>query len=280
MLKMITTKMAPFAAFAIEQLKGIRVVLTDIDDTITRDGQLPAKSLSSMENLTAAGIHVIPVTGRPAGWCDHIARMWPVAAVVGENGALYYSYDHQSRKMRSFFAREAGQRVRDRKKLDHLAKLILEQVPGAGLATDQPYRLSDLAIDFREDVEPLSEEDIQAILQILDKGGATSKVSSIHVNAWFGAFDKLTTTRKCLLDLFAIDAEKDNECILFTGDSPNDEPMFAYFRHSVGVANVGHFHLQHEPAWITTKASADGFAEVADAILRVRGNNFRHGEYQ
>ena len=77
-------------------LDRIRYVLTDIDDTVTTDGRLPAKSYDALERLQNAGLAVIPITGRPAGWCDMIARFWPVDAVVGENGAFYFSYDRQS----------------------------------------------------------------------------------------------------------------------------------------------------------------------------------------
>ena len=83
-----------------QALRDLRILLTDIDDTITSDGQLEAEAYGALHRLNAAGIAVIPVTGRPAGWCDHIARMWPVAGVVGENGAFYFIYDRKRRKMR------------------------------------------------------------------------------------------------------------------------------------------------------------------------------------
>ena len=78
--------MKPFAQFPADHKKKIRFVLTDIDDTLTNNGRLPSASLVAMEKLQAAGIRVIPITGRPAGCCDHMARMWPVDGLVGENG--------------------------------------------------------------------------------------------------------------------------------------------------------------------------------------------------
>jgi hypothetical protein len=260
----------PFKECPQETLRQINVILTDIDDTITSNGRLPAASLAAIEKLTEAGIIVIPVTGRPAGWCDHIARMWPVAAVVGENGALYFSYDREKRKMRSYYAKESEERISDREKLNRLRNDVLHKVPGAGIASDQNYREADLAIDFCEDVDPLSEEQVRQILDILEKGGATTKVSSIHVNAWFGAYDKLTTSRKCLIDLFDIDMDTQNQSIMFVGDSPNDVPMFAYFQNSVGVANVRKFNLTNDPTWVTSREDAAGFQEITEAILSAR----------
>ena len=220
-----------------------------------------------MEELEAIGVQVIPVTGRPAGWCDHIARMWPVAAVVGENGALYFSYNRDRRKMINWYARGEAQAIEDRKRLKALAEEVLRTVPGAALASDQPYRLTDLAIDFCEDVPRLPREQIKTIVSILQAGGATTKISSIHVNAWIGEHDKLTTSCKCLRDLFGVDPEQANRTILYAGDSPNDEPMFAYFENSVGVANVRNFSLQSEPTWVTKGCSGEGFSEIAVAVM-------------
>lgn len=262
--------MRPFSECPRETLSSIKVVLSDIDDTITSNGLLPATSLSAMEKLFEAGIIVIPVTGRPAGWCDHIARMWPVHAVVGENGAMYFSYDRQQKKMRTYYAKDSAERKMDRKKLEQLKEAVLKAVPEAGIASDQNYREADLAIDFCEDVAPLSEERINRILDILKNGGATTKVSSIHVNAWFGNYDKLTTTRICLKDVFQIDSDEENKSIIFMGDSPNDAPMFAYFTHSVGVANVRNYNLSHSPTWVASKDSAAGFLEIATSLLAAR----------
>ena len=68
-------------------LKEIRYVFTDIDDTLTDNGSLRASAYSAIEALDNAGIAVIPITGRPAGWCDLIARFWPVRGVVGDIAA-------------------------------------------------------------------------------------------------------------------------------------------------------------------------------------------------
>ncbi|MBV6656923.1 MAG: HAD family hydrolase, partial [Devosiaceae bacterium] len=186
-------------------------ILTDIDDTITTEGQLPADAYAMLEKLSAAGLLVIPITGRPAGWCDMIARFWPVAGVVGENGALAMRYDREARKMRRVLNMDGAQRDENRAKLTALADTILTDIPGAALASDQQYREADLAIDFCEDVPPLSEAEIDRIVVHFKAAGAVAKVSSIHVNGWFGDWDKLTMTKRFLADEFGIDLEATRE---------------------------------------------------------------------
>lgn len=126
---------------------GIRLVLTDIDDTLTCEGRLRAEAYAALEELTQAGFVVAPVTGRPAGWCDLIARFWPVAGVVGENGALYFAYDQEARTMRRVYAAPAAERAANRARLDAIRARVLAEIPGAAVSADQAYREADLAID-------------------------------------------------------------------------------------------------------------------------------------
>lgn len=262
--------MRPLADLPAADRLAVRFVLTDIDDTLTSDGCLPSSSLAAMERLQAAGLRVIPITGRPAGWCDHIARMWPVDAVVGENGAFWFAYDRTARTMRSGFAKSAAERDADRVRLEHLRQQILAEVPGAGVASDQFCRIADLAIDFCEDVPPLPAAAVDRIVGLFDQAGATARVSSIHVNGWFGTHDKLTMTRTCLAEVFGLGPNELNDSCVYVGDSPNDQPMFAFFRNSVGVANVRDFALETMPTWVTEGASAAGFRELAEALMEVR----------
>ena len=261
--------MKPFHTFPRETRAQINYVLTDIDDTLTLDGKLPAVAYGAMEQLQQAGIKVIPITGRPAGWCDHIARMWPVEGLVGENGAFYFYYDSRNRKMVRSFWRSDEQRQKDRKLLARLQERILRNVPGCRVSVDQPYREADLAIDFCEDVEPLSMDAIKKIVSIFESAGAVAKISSIHVNGWFGDYDKLAMTKRLFSEIFQIDLDSRKESIVFSGDSPNDAPMFAFFSHSVGVANVLQFsdELVCKPAWITREKGGYGFEEMVDILL-------------
>jgi len=249
--------------------KSIRYVLADIDDTLTHDGRLPAVVFGAMEHLQKAGICMIPITGRPAGWCDHIARMWPVDGIVGENGAFYFHYDNKQRKMQRRYFKSEKQRSADRKKLEKLKWEILDKIPGCRVSADQHYREADLAIDYCEDVPPLPMEDIDRIVRLFETSGARAKISSIHVNGWFGAYDKLTMTRMLFAEVFKEDLAAVEENIIFIGDSPNDVPMFQFFTHSVGVANILQFKdkITHLPAWVTQQEGGYGFAEMVDLIL-------------
>ena len=149
--------MRPVADLPLAALRDVRAVFTDIDDTLTSDGRLPAEAYAALERLEAAGLAVVPITGRPAGWCDMIARFWPVAGVVGENGAFYFSYDRGRRKMiQRFFATDEERRT-NRRRLDALRERILAEVPGTGIASDQLYREADLAIDVCRSEEHTSE---------------------------------------------------------------------------------------------------------------------------
>ncbi len=261
--------MNPFKTFPKETRQQIRYVLTDIDDTLTLDGKLPAVAYGAMERLQQNGIKVIPITGRPAGWCDHIARMWPVDGLVGENGAFYFYYDEKQRKMARRYWRDAKQRKSDTVKLDALAIQILQKVPGCMISADQSYREADLAIDFCEDVQPLAMAEVKKIVSLFEEAGAVAKISSIHVNGWFGDYDKLAMTKKLFEEIFSISLENNKHEILYSGDSPNDAPMFAFFQNSVGVANILDFtdEITHEPTWVTQKEGGYGFAEMVDILL-------------
>ena len=266
------TTMRPLKAFPAAARRRLRVVLCDIDDTLTLDGRMPAASYGALERLQQAGLKVLPITGRPAGWCDHIARMWPVDGVVGENGALAFHYDRANRRMLRRYWKNAAERAADRTRLEALQARILAAVPGAAVASDQAYREADLAIDYCEDVPPLDDAAVARIVALFEAAGARAKVSSIHVNGWFGDYDKLSMTLLVLEQLIGIDGAAERDAILFAGDSPNDAPMFAFFPNSVGVANLRDFagRLEAEPRWITENRGGDGFAELADAVLEVR----------
>jgi len=261
--------MKPFEQFPAAAKKSIAYVLTDVDDTLTNHGRLPAVVFAAMERLQSAGIATIPVTGRPAGWCDHIARMWPVTGLVGENGAFYFRYDERGRKMQRRYFKSETQRLADRRRLEELKAEILHEVPGCRVSADQAYREADLAIDFCEDIERLPDRDINKIVRLFESAGAQAKISSIHVNGWFGDYDKLAMAAMMFEEVYDRRLKEVAQQVIYIGDSPNDAPMFAYFPHSVGVANVVEFggQLEHSPAWITAKEGGYGFAEMVEILL-------------
>ena len=264
-------RLLPLDALRPSEVQDLVGVLCDIDDTLTVAGRLVPAAFTALQALSDSGLAVIPVTGRPAGWCDHIARAWPVRGVVGENGGLWFWMQHdgvRERLARGFW-QPADTRSENRAKLDALAAQILAAVPGTALASDQGYRALDLAVDFCEDVPPLPRPAIDAIVAAFDTVGATCKVSSIHVNGWFGDFDKLSGFRR-LTESLGLPAAADRWA--FVGDSANDAPMFAHFPVSVGVSNVDHF-LDRLPVWPRFRSAepgGHGFAAFARCLLDLR----------
>ncbi len=252
----------------------VHTVLADIDDTLSTDGRITAHAYQALESLREAGLRVIPVTGRPAGWCDHIARMWPVDAVVGENGAFWMWHDDAAGRLRSRHRLDEPARAAQAQRLRAIAERILHEVPGCALASDQFCRLYDIAIDFREDVPPLPPAAVERIVSLMREAGLHAKISSIHVNGWLGDWDKLETTRLMMRERFGIDVDDPAErtrCV-FVGDSPNDAPMFAFFPNAVGVANVVDFagRIDTMPTWVTPSRAGTGFAELAQRLLEAR----------
>ena len=264
--------MLPLHELPDADLASIEGLFLDIDDTLTTHGRLPAHAYAALEALYDTGLCVVPITGRPAGWCDHIARMWPVDAVIGENGAFYFWHDAEARKLQQRFLADGADRAANAERLKVVATEILQAVPGCALASDQFCRIADIAIDFCEDVPPLPKGEVERIATLMRAAGMTAKISSIHVNGWFGDYDKLGMARLLMRERYGVDLDNQRQRYLFIGDSPNDEPMFGYFPHAVGVANVAAFaaDMTHPPAYVTTGRCGDGFVELAQRLLAVR----------
>jgi HAD superfamily hydrolase (TIGR01484 family) len=262
---MSTQSLTPAEAIPAEVCRRIRYVFSDIDDTITLGGRIPAAAFAALWAAHDAGLRVVPITGRPAGWCDHLARMWPVAAVVGENGALAFSLEGE--RMRRIWAPRQPDAA---ERLERIREEVLAEVPGCKVASDQRYREYDLAIDIREEVPALDDAALDAIVAIFERHGAVAKVSSIHVNGYFGDHDKLSMCKRCLPELLG--EELDPERAVFLGDSPNDEPMFRHFPHAVGVANLKSFahRMKALPRYLTRAEGGEGFAEFLAILLARR----------
>ena len=258
--------MRPFEHFPAARIGAVRFVLTDVDDTLTDGPRLPAAAYAAIERIEDAGVRVIPVTAAPAGWCDLICRMWPVAAVIGENGGLCFRHDRAAAETERHFWSPEAERQSDRDRLAALGARIKTLVPGAALADDQPYRQTTLA--FRNPGPPMSEQ----IVAVLAAAGARTVANSLWVLGWFGGFDKLAMARRMLARLFACDIERERETFIYVGDSLNDEPMFGFFPNSVGVATVRRYvaRMATPPQWVTRGGGGSGFVEVADALLRCR----------
>ena len=275
---MSSTRPAPVSSLPQRLCRDLEYLFVDVDDTLTTDGMLPDSSYCALWDLSRAGIRIVPVTGRPAGWCDHIARMWPVRGVVGENGAFVYRYDRAARKMRRRHQdashRDTAVASSERaSRLRRVAERVLKEVPGTALAADQPFRISDMAIDYCEDVPALPARSVQEICRILREENVHFKVSSIHVNFWLGEFDKLSGARLFVTEDAGVDFSALAEKTVFVGDSPNDEPLFDGFPHSIAVGNIRRFldDIRHRPEFITSADCGEGFCEAASVILSRRG---------
>ena len=262
---------ARFRPLAELDARQVRGVLTDIDDTLTRDGRLPAPAYDAIDRLARAGIPVVPVTGRSAGWGHLIIHHWPVDAVIAESGGLCL---HRRGRHVEWLFHDARERIdADRRELARAAEAVLARFPELRLADDNAFRLVDFAIDHREAVDPPAEPSrVQAAIAQLRAAGFHARASSVHINAWRGDFDKAPTALRYLTGVLgqSEDAARAHWC--FIGDAPNDESMFAAFPLAVGVANLAPQadRLAHRPRWLTRAGHGEGFVEFANHLLAAR----------
>lgn len=261
--------MRPLADWPAAERRRIRGVFTDIDDTLTTEGAVTPDVLQALDRLAAAGLHVIPITGRPVGWSEPFARDWPVDAIVAENGSV--ALQHTAAGVRKHYQQPQAERAANYARMQQVAARIVREVPGAQLAQDSPGRETDIAIDHSEFAQ-LPQEAIDQVVALMRAEGMTATVSSIHINGWYGSHNKLEGARWVLRELHGrgLDAEIDEW--VYVGDSTNDVLMFQHFPHSVGVANIRRFagQLSHAPRYVTPSERGAGFAEVAEAILAAR----------
>lgn len=254
-------------------------VFTDIDDTLTTDGAITPDALQALADLKAAGLHVIPITGRPVGWSEPFALAWPVDAIVAENGAVALLSSQNGRQPLSSghkqlskrYQQDEATRLANYARMLQVAARVVREVPGAVISQDSPGRETDIAIDHSEFVH-LPPAAIAQAVQIMQSEGMNATVSSIHINGWFGAHNKLEGARWIVRELFGRDLAAEMERWVYVGDSTNDQLMFEAFAHSVGVANIRRFEaeLSHKPRYITEGERGAGFAEVAAALLAAR----------
>ena len=280
---MIPLHVLPWARCDRERLRGLRGVLTDIDDTLTTEGEIPMGVVAALAALRACGIPVIAVTGRPMGWSRPIAETVPLAAIVAENGAVALipedartssgqeGDDSAPRVVHIEFADDAPTREANAIRLRAAAARILAEVPGATLSRDSIGRVTDIAVDHGEFTR-LDAATIERVAALMREEGMCATVSSIHVNGWFGAHSKLTGADWIVQRLFGRALAAERERWLYVGDSRNDELMFAAFPLSVGVANIADVAdtLQQWPAFVTAHARGRGFIEVAEALIASR----------
>jgi HAD superfamily hydrolase (TIGR01484 family) len=250
-------------------LGAVLGVMTDIDDTLTREGAIEPAALAALARLRAAGVPVVAITGRPMGWSEGFAREWPLAAIVAENGAV--ALIPQPGGVAVEYAQDEATRRANAARLKAVAARVLREVRGATLARDSAGRVTDIAIDHSEfaHLEPAA---VAQVVALMRAEGMTATVSSIHVNGWFGAHDKWSGACWMVRRLFGRELAHEVRRWVYVGDSTNDQPMFERFALSVGVANLRRFaaELAVWPAYLTVGERGTGFAEVAEAVLAAR----------
>ena len=275
--------MLPLASWDELARTCITGVLTDIDDTLTTDGAITADALQALADLKASGLHVIPITGRPVGWSEPFAAAWPVDSIVAENGAVallrasrnfapngLQSPCDKLEQLLKLYQQDAATRASNFARMQQVLAEIEAAVPGARRATDSPGRETDIAIDHSEFTH-LPQAAIDQAVALMHAAGMNATVSSIHINGWFGAHNKLEGARWIVRELFGRDLDAELERWVYIGDSTNDQLMFAHFPHSVGVANIARFvpQLQHLPRYVTQGERGAGFAELAQSLLAI-----------
>ncbi len=266
--------MKPISDIPAAQLRRVKGVFTDVDDTLTSGGHLSAQAYGALQALIDKGLRVVPVTGGPAGWCDHMARAWGVDAVIGEGGAFYFHMDPATDKLEKRFWFDEEEKRSRRQMMKAAREALLSELPGVRLSSDHSYRELDLAIElFNVKGTPLPSDLHDHIVALLKRRGMTTKKSSIHINAYFGDYDKLVMARLMVKELWGEDLDATRDQWLFIGDSANDAAMFEFFPLSVGVANVRDAVdalLPVAPSYVTPSDGGAGFAELANMLLAGR----------
>jgi HAD superfamily hydrolase (TIGR01484 family) len=270
--------MKPLQLWPAAQRRQLVGVFTDIDDTLTTEGVATADALRAIAALRQAGLHVIPITGRPVGWSEPFAREWPVDAIVAENGAVALIHvgpgdpsTGSGQGLRKIYQQDQALRQANYARMQQVAQRIVADVPGASLSRDSVGRETDIAIDHSE-FTTLPPHAIARVVKLMQDEGMNATVSSIHINGWLGDHNKLAGARWIVRELFGRELDAEIGRWVYVGDSTNDVLMFEHFPHSVGVANIRRFEAQlsHPPVYITPSERGAGFAEVADAILASR----------
>jgi HAD superfamily hydrolase (TIGR01484 family) len=265
----MTPPCRPLAELPDAAAAGVVGVLTDIDDTLTRDGAIEPAALAALQDLAAAGLPVFAVTGRPMGWSEPFARTWPLAAIVAENGAV--ALWREGAALQVEYAQDEATRTTNAARLKTAAARILAEVPGATLARDSAGRVTDIAIDHAEFAR-LDDAAIARVVALMRSEGMAATVSSIHINGWFGEHDKWSGARWIVQRRLGRALAAETGRWVYVGDSTNDQAMFSRFALSVGVANLRDFaeRLHSWPAFITEGERGAGFAEVAARLLSAR----------
>ncbi|MEO5669953.1 MAG: HAD-IIB family hydrolase, partial [Ramlibacter sp.] len=216
--------MLDLTAWSAADRANICGVFTDIDDTLTTEGAITPDALQALNDLRAAGLHVVPITGRPVGWSEPFAAQWPVDAIVAENGAVALARDATAGTVRKIYQQSAELRARNFSRLQLMAQRIVNEVPGAVLARDSAGRETDIAIDHSEFVQ-LPPAAVARVVRLMRGEGMHATVSSIHINGWIGGYNKLTGARWIVREALGRELQPEIDRWVYVGDSTNDVLM-------------------------------------------------------
>lgn len=267
---------APFSECPLDRLLRVRRLYFDVDDTLTTRGALFPDAVEALYEAHEAGFSLVAVTGRSAAWGEMLLRILPLDAVVAETGAMCFYRRTRGGVGTVHSEPDATVRKANAQRRASVVDTVLSQVASARLAVDNIGRVYDVAFDLVEDGKPVSESDAARIRTILESEGLTVAQSSVHINAWFGSFDKATMVNRYLLDIEGVSLNAASHSVLYIGDSRNDAEMFNRAGVSVGVANVQLVldaldKVGMAPDFITDGEMGAGFCEVADRLIGTRG---------
>ncbi|MEB3883456.1 HAD family hydrolase [Lyngbya sp. CCY1209] len=246
--------------------KAVRLVATDVDGTLTRDGKFTPDLLAAFGRLADAGVRVVLITGRSAGWVQGLHHYFPVAGAIAENGGIFYSGKQDDPELLTIVDNLAEHR----RKLSGQFELLKAEFPDLQESTDNRFRITDWTFD----VAGLGRSQLEMLANLCDRGGWGFTYSTVQCHIKPPFQDKATGLRRVLSRYFS-DLEIGQ--VVTVGDSPNDESLFDgnQFPHSVGVANILDYcdRLQYQPAYVTSKAEVEGFCELAELL----GNFYHRG---
>lgn len=232
---------------------AVRLVATDVDGTLTREGALAPEVLGAIARLVAAGIEVVPVSGRSAGEVLGIVRYLPgVRRGIAENGLALVIPDAPLRRL--------GGDPADRGQVRAAAQRV-----GAGMGLslvatpDDAFRIVDVAFERAG----RTDEELGALAAVLLDESLHVTWSNVHVHVTREPPDK----GRAVLAAAGVDPL----AIATIGDAPNDAGLFVAGRFglTVGTADVPRQAavMPHMPEFVTAHPEAEAFLELAAWLL-------------
>ncbi|MGC1393885.1 MAG: HAD family hydrolase [Coleofasciculaceae cyanobacterium] len=236
---------------------NLRLIATDMDGTLTSEGKFTAKLLQALQELNAAKIAVLIVTGRSAGWVSGLANYLPVVGAIAENGGIFYQ-NNQTLALTSI-----SNLLEHRQKLAAAYQQLKSEFK-LQESDDNRFRLTDWTFDNQD----LTIAQLQRLDELCSAMGWGFTYSSVQCHIKPLGQDKAVGLRQVLAKFFP---DYSPQQVLTVGDSPNDVSLFnpELFPLSVGVANVVDYidQMSYQPAYVTQGAEGEGFCELARLLL-------------